>query len=478
MKRYLISAACALGALVTSAQSFRVTLQAPQFKSGIAYLTYHMGKSLNIEDSAAVNIRGLAIFSGNRKLKPGIYAIVLPGKTKSVDLLVDKEQLISIKIDTSDLLNKTVVIGSPAHALLQDYQKVVPQKAVLLEAEKKAYSTSTTKADSALHEANYLTANKSLNDYRENILKTHPNSMMAALLLAMKEPQVKNNKPVTHEDSLENYNYYKAHYWDGVTFMDDRIIRTPFFLPKLERYYRELMVPDADSIIKESDYQLLLARSAPDMYRFLLDWLTDEYLSPKYMGQDAVFVHLFEKYHSKGVSNWLNKKQMDQISNRAYMLMSNLIGAQAADLNMVDSTGKPTSLYSQAADYTVVIFWDPNCGHCKEELPHIDSMYNASWKANKVKIYAVLSADSKEDVKKEWVKYIQDHDLKWTHVYQTKATEDAIIAAKQPGFRQLYDITQTPTLYLLDKEKHIIAKKLTWQQLDDLLKVKWQKKTK
>jgi hypothetical protein len=58
---------------------------------------------------------------------------------------------------------------------------------------------------------------------------------MAALLLAMKEPQVKNNKPVTHEDSLENYNYYKAHYWDGVTFMDDRIIRTPFFLPKLER---------------------------------------------------------------------------------------------------------------------------------------------------------------------------------------------------------------------------------------------------
>ncbi len=45
---------------------------------------------------------------------------------------------------------------------------------------------------------------------------------------------------------------------------------------------------------------LLLARSSPEMYKFLLNWLTDEYINPKYMGQDAVFVHLFEKYHSKG----------------------------------------------------------------------------------------------------------------------------------------------------------------------------------
>jgi hypothetical protein len=41
----------------------------------------------------------------------------------------------------------------------------------------------------------------------------------------------------------------------------------------------------------------------------------------------------------------------------------------------------------------------------------------------------------------------------------------------------LYDVTLTPTIYLLDKEKRIIAKKLTWQQLDDLLRVKWKMKS-
>ena len=48
---------------------------------------------------------------------------------------------------------------------------------------------------------------------------------------------------------------------------------------------------------------------------------------------------------------------------------------------------------------------------------------------------------------------------------------------KSYGYRQLYDVTLTPTIYLLDKEKRIIAKKLTWQQLDDLLQVKWKMKS-
>ncbi len=435
-----------------------------------------MGKNLNVEDSAAVNSKGVAVFTGKKKLLPGIYALVLPGKSKSVDFLVDKEQLITVKIDTTDLINKTIVTGSSANILLQQYQKTIAAKAPLLDVERKAYSTSTTKADSALHEMNYIKLNKELNNYRENIIKTQPTSMMAVLLNAMKDPTILNAKPITHNDSLQNYYYYKTHYWDGVTFMDDRIIRTPFFLPRLEKYYAELVVADADSIIKESDYQLLLARSSPEMFKFLLNWLTDEYISPKYMGQDAVFVHLFEKYHSKGTSSWLNEKQMETINRRAYMLMANLIGAKAADLEMLDSTGKPTSLYQVEADYTVVVFWDPTCGHCKEELPRIDSIYRAKWKTHNVKMYGVLSADSKENLKPEWLKYIREHNLgEWINVYQTKEIETANYAAQKPGYRQLYDVTLTPTIYLLDKNKNIIAKKLTWQQLDDLLQVKWNK---
>jgi hypothetical protein len=47
--------------------------------------------------------------------------------------------------------------------------------------------------------------------------------------------------------------------------------------------------------------------------------------------------------------------------------------------------------------------------------------------------------------------------------------------AQKAGYRQLYDVTMTPTLFLLDKEKRIIGKKLSWQQLNDLLIVKMNK---
>jgi thiol-disulfide isomerase/thioredoxin len=478
MKRFFLFWISSIISFYTTAQNFKVTLQAPQYKSGIAYLTYHMGKNLNVEDSAAVTNTGMAVFSGKRKLPPGIYAMVMPGKRITVDFFVDKEQVISVKVDTTDLINKTVVTGSKENILFQKYQQYIEVKGRLMEAERQAYLKSHTKKDSVLHETNYAKYNNELNEYREGIIRNQPKSMMAVLLNAMKEPTVLMNKMQSHTDSLQNYYYYKAHYWDGISFMDDRILRTPFFLPKFEKYYHEVIVPQPDSIIKEADYQLLLARSNPAVYKFLLNWLTDEYINPKYMGQDAVFVHLFEKYHSKGLTGWLNEKQQATISRRAYMLMANLIGLKAADMEMLDTAGKPSSLYQVVADYTVVCFWDPNCGHCKEELPRLDSVYRASWKKHGVKMYGVLSADSKEDLKPEWIKYIREHNLEdWVNVYQTKEMEATLYAAQKPGYRQLYDITLTPTLYLLDNEKRIIGKKLSWQQLNDLLQVKWNSKT-
>ena len=152
------------------------------------------------------------------------------------------------------------------------------------------------------------------------------------------------------------------------------------------------------------------------------------------------------------------------------MLMSNLIGEQAANLEMVDTTGTPVPLYGINADYTIICFWDPTCGHCRDEVPRLDSMYHAKWKKEGIKIYGVLT-ENKEQSK--WREFINKYNLQsWINVYQTEEQMKENEAAKKPSYKQLYDVTQTPTLYLLDKDKRIIAKKLTWQQIDDLLDMK------
>jgi hypothetical protein len=100
-------------------------------------------------------------------------------------------------------------------------------------------------------------------------------------------------------------------------------------------------------------------------------------------------------------------------------------------------------------------------------------MYHAKWKNQGVKIYGVMVDGGKDN----WTKYIKENKLTdWVHVYQTKAQQDAESAAGKPGFRQLYDVYQTPVLYLLDADKRIIAKKLSYQQIDEVISLK-QKNT-
>ncbi|HMG82814.1 MAG TPA: thioredoxin-like domain-containing protein [Ferruginibacter sp.] len=470
MKKIFSAVIAILCFITVHAQGYTITVHTHDYKSGLVYLAYHYGKSLDAQDSGTFDKNGTIVFSDNKNLPGGIYCIIFPGKTRTLDFFIDKSQVFTIKTDTADFFKKTTITGAPENDLFFKYQKIITPIGKVLMQEKNAYNRSATKADSSLHEANYVRYNKQLEIARDSIIKANPTSMLTALLLAMKDPQVLMQKPLTRQDSTDNYNYYKAHYWDGITFMDERIIRTPFFIPKVERYYRQVISQNPDSIIAESDYQLLLARTCPEMYKFLLNWLTDEYFTPRYMGQDAILVHLFEKYHSQGLSPWLTKKQEDLISNRAYMEMSNLVGEPAADLNLIDSSGKVTSLYALSADYTVVCFWDPTCGHCKIEIPRIDSIYQASWKKHNVKIYAVLT----ENVKTEWTKYIRENNIgDWTNVYQTAEMAKADDDANRPSFRQLYDVTATPTLYLLDKDKRIVMKHLDWEQINDFLTLKW-----
>jgi thiol-disulfide isomerase/thioredoxin len=453
---------------------FTVKFKTNSFKEGIAYLCFHMGKNLNIEDSAAMRPDGTAIFKSGETSPGGIYAIVFPGKRQTFDFFISSNDSDIILSADTNTLPEYIIKGAPENTQFIDYQKYVSIKGGQLQGERQAYMASRTAEDSAMHLEKFNVYNKELNDYRDSLMKNFPNGMMTSMLYAMKDPDILIKKPITRQDTIDNYQHYKKHFWDGVTFMDDRVLRTPFFLPKLERYYRELLPPSADSIIQDIDYKLLFARNAPEMYKFLLNWYTDEYINPKFMGQDAVFVHLFEKYHSKGLTSWLNEKQMETISRRAYMQMSNLIGIKASDLDMVDSTGKRKTLYGVNAAFTLVVFWDPTCGHCKEEIPRIDSIYRASWKAKGLKVYSVLSDNDK---KNEWVNFVKEKKLEdWVHVYETKEMEKIVSDAQKPSFRQLYDVIQTPTIFLLDNEKRIIGKKLGVDQLNELIKAKLNNK--
>jgi len=207
------------------------------------------------------------------------------------------------------------------------------------------------------------------------------------------------------------------------------------------------------------------------MQRFLLVKFINRYLNPQYMWEDKVYVHLFEKYFSQKEYPWLNEKGKKTIFDRYYSMAANLFGAKASDIELPDLTAKPKSLYGITNPYTVLVFWDPTCGHCKETLPRIDSIFKAKWSALNVKIYAL--AKETEGTQKDWMQFIAEHKLQtWDHVYYSKEANEARVKNNIPSYYQLYDVQVVPTLYLLDKDKSILAKKIPFDQIDKVLDYK------
>jgi thiol-disulfide isomerase/thioredoxin len=200
---------------------------------------------------------------------------------------------------------------------------------------------------------------------------------------------------------------------------------------KLDEYFATMIYPHPDSVIKEIDWMLAYATANDEMQRFLLVKFINRYLNPQYMWEDKVYVHLFEKYFSQKEYPWLNEKGKKTIFDRYYSMAANIFGSTAADIQLPDSTGKTKSLFSITNPYTIVIFWDPTCGHCKETLPRIDSIYRAKWSSLNVKIYAV--AKETDGTIKDWLSFVGQHQLNgWDHVYNSKDANEARVKNNIP----------------------------------------------
>jgi Domain of unknown function (DUF5106)/Thioredoxin-like len=454
---------------------YSIHLHLKPYTGGKVYLGYYYGKIKALADSAQLDGNSDGLFSGKDKLPGGVYFIVSPSRSILFELLIDSQQQFSIAADTTNLPASVVFSGSGSadNIVFQTYTRYTADKGGQITALQKDLSKARTHADSSRLKDKMKQLNDEIQKYREDITARYPTSLLATLFQVLKEPVIPPaaQQPGGKYDSVFAYRYYKSHYWDGIDFTDERLTRTPVFEPRLDKYFRDLVPPQADSIEKETDKMLLEARVSKPMFQYLMVYFVQKYVNPQYMGQDAVFVHLFDKYINAGETEFFTEKYRKFLNDRAYSLMANLIGQPAPNLEMVDSTGALRPLYGVDAKFTVICFWDPTCSHCKETVPKVDSIFKAKWQKEGVKIYGVMVDGGKE----AWLQFIKDHNLTdWTHVYETKEHQDATEKAGQPGYRQLYDVYETPILYLLDKDKRIIAKKLTYQQLDEVINLKLQ----
>jgi peroxiredoxin len=435
-------------------EGYRIRVQIAGIKDTVCYLANYYGDKTYLTDTAAVDAKGRFVFQGDSVLPGGVYIIAGQSNNKYLEFIVDWSQDFSITTDISTISTDVRFEKSPENVLFFDfiqYNMKIRKEIESLKKEQQNYKDNPDSVKAVKERIDHL--NNNLNIYQENIITDNPESFVSVMLRAMKEPEVKNVPVLSNgrEDSLYRFQYYKSHFWDNFDLTDDRLLRTPLFHKRMERYFKDIVYQQPDSIILAVDDFVNKTRGNKKVFKYTVWYLTYKFETSKIMGFDEIFVHLVDTYYAKGEAFWADSSTIKAMTKNANALRPILIGEKAPELILVDTSGKFVSLHHTIAKYLIVFFYESDCGHCKKEISELKVWMDKQ--VASVQVFAVCTDTSLV----KWKKFISTNHLNWINVNATRSiTRD---------YHTLYDISMTPTLFLLDEKKKIIAKRLKVAQM-------------
>jgi thiol-disulfide isomerase/thioredoxin len=307
-------------------------------------------------------------------------------------------------------------------------------------------------------------------DYMAQLVAENKDNLFGKIINAIIEPEIP-EPPKDEEgnimDSSFQYRYYREHYFDHIDFSESGLLRTPILKARVNNYFKQMLPPIADTVIPEANMLITKSKANDEMFRFMVSHMLNYFETSKIMGMDKAFAALAEQWYLSGEAYWADSTLLSKIAERVHKITPNLIGNVAPDIPKVPTwEGEFASLHAIDADYTILVFYEPNCGHCKKIVPKLHKIYKDTLKAENVEVFAVYTQIDRE----EWDEFITDKEIDlWINVYDPYGFSN---------FRNNYDIYSTPVIYILDKEKRIIAKRIDVDQITSFLEFDRKRRAK
>ena len=415
-----------------------------------------------VKDTIQVNEKGMGTFSGEEPLDGGIYIVYLPDKS-FFDLLISDNQNFSIETTSGDLVKSQRIVGCTESDNFLQYQRFLNAKqseAQKIQDKLKNFEKETPEYNKVIEELRAI--KKEVDNKMDITIEKNQGLFLANFLKSTKDvevPEFDLPESIVNRDSvlqIKRYQYYKTHYFDNINLNDERLLRTPVFTNKIERYFTKLIVQHPDTLFREAN-SIISKSDDAKVRRYLIQYLFNMANESKIMGMDAMLVDMAEKYYLSGEADWADSTFLSNLQERVTRLKPNLIGKTAPDLKLQSIDGQTFKLSEVRASITIIIFWEPSCGHCKTEVPKLKTIIWDKYQKDGIKIFAVYS----QVEQKEWKEFIEEHDLyEWMNVYDPY---------QRSNFRNLYDINSTPMIFVLDENKKIIGKKIGVEQLSGFI---------
>ncbi|WP_170233943.1 TlpA family protein disulfide reductase [Bizionia myxarmorum] len=387
-------------------------------------LLYHVTPTAtNYINQAETSIDGNWTFKLDENAETGIYKVVyaVPVEENNFDVFYNGKEDISLVFDLEDGLTFT---ASEENMLWQTYTDSISKINGLISNYYRNEKSDTSEII-AIFEAQKSTQN--------HFEKVTVDKMIA--------PFVKSNKTYI-PDGFEDVNTYslnlKKHYFDYMefgnpllqssAFLNERVIAYVMAMPEETSYYIQAVDDvvnaignheEAQILQLESLWQSMLKNQHPDV----ANYISDTYLLPLAKTYNINYlIKVLEDYNKSAIGKKANNFDFTYLENN-----------------------KPikTNLYEfNTYKKTLLIFWSSGCSHCLDELPKVKTLME------KHPDMTVL-AYGLEDGVRNWNQTITQFP-NFIHTYDLKKWDSPVI--------QTYGISATPSYFILDTDKTILAK--------------------
>ena len=437
-----------------------ITFEFIGHRNSFISLAYHLGDKQYIKDTIYTDINGYASYQDDEALEKGLYMVVLPDNNL-FELIISDDQEFNISCNTNDILNTLKFTGSEENTAFMTYRK----KWLNFQEESTRYRqqlNNLTNRDSInMAQGELKNIEKEMIGYIERVAEANSGSLLSAMLYSMLPVDVPDfDVPdnASNSDSLRwvmGYVYNKNHFFDNIRLDDPRLIRTPILHNKLKTFFTNVIIQAPDSVIPEVRKVVSMAESNPETFRYILVFLFNHFRDSQIMGHDAIVVMLADEYYLNGKVDWVEDQFLQDLKKDVASIRPSLIGKKAMDITMETFSGPWKSLYDINSEFTILYFWEPDCGHCKTETPKLRDFYS-EYRDKGVEVFAICTQNNRE----EWENYIAENRLEWINGWDPM---------RETSYDFYYNVRATPLLYILNSEKEIIAKKLPVDNVEDFI---------
>jgi thiol-disulfide isomerase/thioredoxin len=442
-----------------SAQA-KIDIQTTNYDKDFVTIGYYYGDRQLVLDTVRKGDDNQFVYQNEENLSDGVYLLLLAPSNKYIQFLVNKdEQQFSINLDTTDL-GKPEITGSSDNQLFLDYISYLSIKG----SENKALAEEIKNKTIAGEDASDLTKQRSAIDqevraYQRSILEEYSESITSKLISSTLEVDIPDFDGTEEEIKTQQYQYYRAHFFDRIDLGNPIFIRTPFLHNKIDSYINKLTPQSPDSLIVAIDYLLGKMEPAKETFQFYLSYFLNTYANSKVVGQDGIYVHLVDNYYAKGKADWVDDETLTKIVTEANKIRPTLIGKVAQDITVYRKDKTPISLSDIDTKYLILYFWAPDCGHCKKATPHVIDFYNKNKDSLDIEILAVCTKH-------------RDKEPDCWDAVEEKGMDIWINASDVnhlSKFRSKYNVVQTPSIFILNEKREIIMKRIGAEYLDQVM---------